>query len=378
MTNDKASSLVEHFMELEDPPTGRAKRHELEDVIVIAICAVICGADNWVEIEEFGRCKQEWLEGMLGLPNGIPSHDTFGRVFARLDAAHFEACFLSWVQHLHELAEGQLLAIDGKGVRRAHDHTRKKRPLHLVSAWASSNRLVLAQTEVESDSNEITAMPELLQMLELSGCLVTIDAIGCQKSIAQLLTARGADYVLALKKNQPQLHDDVKEMFTREREQEFVHLPHDYHQTVEKDHGRIEIRRCWVTTAPEFLDYMNPDGEWTQLQTLVMVESERRLPDHSSCETRYFIASLPPNAQQLLAATRSHWGIENSVHWVLDIALREDDSRIRQGHPPHNMAILRRMALNLLRHEKTAKIGIAAKRKRAGWRQDCLLKVLQN
>ena len=199
----------------------------------------------------------------------------FGRVFARLDAAQFERCLLSWVQHLHELAEGQLLAIDGKTVRRSHDQANQKRPSHLVSVWAAANRLVLAQTEVDADGNEITTIPELLQMLELSGCIVTIDAIGCQKSIAQLRTERGVDYLLALKKNQAQLYDEVRTMFTCERKSKFVHLPHNYHQTVEKDHGRIEIRRCWATADPQFLNYMNPEQEWTQLQSLVMVECER-------------------------------------------------------------------------------------------------------
>ena len=376
MAEKTGVSLFEHFENLEDPRVERTKFHQLSDIIVIAICAVICGADNWVEIEEFGHAKRDWLEAMLGLPNGIPSHDTFGRVFARLDAEQFEACFMRWVQHLHELTQGQLLAIDGKTVRRSHERRQKQGPLHLVSAWATASRLVLAQTEVAADANEITAIPELLEMLELSGCIVSIDAIGCQKAIAQQITESGGDYVLALKQNQPQLHEAVETMFTLERQNEFADVAHDFHQTIEKDHGRIETRRCWVVSDPEFLAYMDHDQAWSQLQSLVMVEAKRQLPESTSHATRYFISSLSPDAKLLLHATRSHWSIENAVHWVLDVAFREDDSRIRKGHAQHNLAILRRLALNLLHREKSAKIGMAAKRKRAGWKTDYLLKVL--
>ena len=378
MTDLKASSPVERFAESEDPRIERTELHQLNDILMIAVCAVICGADSWVEVGEFGWAREEWLAQMLELPNGIPSHDIVRGVFALLDAAQVEACFPQWVKELHQLMKGQLMAADGKTVRRSSDQAHLKRPLHRVSVWAEANRVALAQTKVDADGNEISAIPELLQILDVSGCIVTVDASGCQRLIVQLLSEGGADYVMALKGNQAQLHDDVEEMFSSERERVFVHLPVDDHQTVAKDGGRIEICRCWAAAAAESPDYVSPDEEWTQLQSLIMVEYERRLPDHSSCETRYFISSLPPDARQLLAVTRGHWSLENSAHWLLDIAFGEDDTRIRQGHAQHNLEIVRRLALDLLRKEKSAKVGIAARRKLAGWDLEYLLKALQN
>ena len=368
--------LLAQFAQLHDPRVDRTKRHQLIDVVAIALCAIICGADTWVEVELFGKAKQAWLGQWLALPHGIPSHDTFGRVFARLDARQFQDCFLDWVRAVSTLTAGQLVAIDGKTVRRSHDRFIGKAAIHLVSAWASANRLVLGQTKVATHSNEITAIPALLRVLEVSGCLVTIDAIGCQKEIAATIIDRGADYVLALKENHPQLHGDVQAMFAQARRTDFAELAHDFHETIHKGHGRLEIRRCWAVSDPAHLRYVNDRQEWCQLRSLVLVESERFVAGHSSVDTRYYISSLPNHAARLLAATRAHWGIENRLHWVLDIAFREDESRVRRGHAPENLAVLRRMALNLLRQEPTAPGGIAARRKRAGWDHNYLRKLL--
>lgn len=370
------AALIEQFAQLHDPRVDRTKRHQLIDVVVIALCAISCGADTWVEVESFGKAKQAWLGRWLARPNGIPSHDTFGRVFARLDAQQFQDCFLDWVRAVSTLTAGQLVAIDGKTVRRSHDRCIGKAAIHLVSAWASANRLVLGQTRVAAHSNEITAIPALLRVLEVSGCLVTIDAMGCQKGIAATIIDRGADYVLALKENQPQLHEDVQAMFAQARRTDFAELAHDFHETIHKGHGRLEIRRCWAVSDPAHLRYVNDRQQWRHLTSLVLVESERLVAGHNSVDTRYYISSLPNQAARLLTATRAHWGIENRLHWVLDIAFREDESRVRRGHAAENLAVLRRMALNLLQHETTAAGGIAAKRKRAGWDHDYLLKVL--
>jgi len=370
------SSILEHFSALTDPRMDRTKLHKLIDIVTIALCGMICGADTWVDIESFGRAKEAWLRQFLALPNGIPSHDTFGDVFSRLDPEEFQRCFLNWVQAVQDATQGQVIAVDGKTARRSHDGRLGKRAIHMVSAWATQNRLVLAQVKVNDKSNEITAIPEVLHMLALSGCIVTLDAMGCQTAIAKLIVEQGADYVLAVKKNQGCLHEDIQDLFAGAAEVDFHEVPHTYHRTINKDHGRVEVRQCWAIADPEYLAYVRRAHTWAQLHTVVMVRRERRIGAQSTVETAYYISSLPNDARRLLEITRTHWRIENEVHWVLDIAFREDDSRFRKDYGAQNLAVLRHMALNLLKQEKTAQCGIKGKRLKAGWDEAYLLRVL--
>jgi predicted transposase YbfD/YdcC len=346
----------------------------LINILVIALCAAVCGADNWVEIELFGESKREWFAQFLDLTNGIPSHDTFGRVFGLLDAEQFQRCFINWVQAICEVLNGQVVAFDGKTLRRSHNRSAGKEAIHMVSAWATEAQLVLGQIKVDDKSNEITAIPALLDLLDLSGCIVTIDAIGCQKEIAKQIVEQDADYVLALKANQGTLYQDAQTLFDDAQAIDFADC--DYHKTVDKGHGRIEIRECWTTAHPEYLTALYKPEEWAGLQTVSMVRAERRIGEKRETETRYYIASLPGNARQLLNAVRSHWHIENRLHWSLDVTFREDDSRIRTGNAAQNMATLRHMALNLLKQEQSTKRSMRGKRLKAGWDEDYLAQIL--
>ncbi len=370
--------IAEHFVTLEDPRIERAKHHLLIDIVTIAICAVICGADDWIEIAAVGRGKREWFQQFLALPNGIPSHDTFWRVFRALDPLQFEECFLAWVRQVMRLTDGEVIAIDGKTLRHSYDRTSHKAAIHMVSAWATENHLVLGQRKVDEKSNEITAIPELLRRLEIRGCIVTVDAIGCQKEVAETIRTQGADYALAVKKNQGKLYEDLKDLFAGAVEEHWRDVSHDYVRDVYGDHGRIEIRECWTISAGDFLDYLRNREAWKDLQTIVMLRCERRVGRKRSCQTRYYISSLPNEAQRILKAVRGHWGIENGLHWILDIAFQEDQSRLRKGHGAHNFGLLRHIALNLLKQEKTEKIGVKAKRLRAAVDEEYLLKVLTN
>ncbi len=373
---DRISGAIEqHFGDLEDPRIDRTKLHKLVDILVIAICAVIAGADNWEDVEEFGKVRLEWFKTFLELPNGIPSHDTFNRVFARLDPEQFQASFLSWMRAVSQILGGQVIAIDGKVVRRSHDGGIGKAAIDMVSAWATANHLVLGQIKVDEKSNEITAIPQLLEALEVAGCIVTIDAMGCQTEIAEQIMAREAEYVLALKENQGNLYEDVVRLFDDLESSQYQAYEFDYDKTVNKDHGRIEIRECWTISDLQVLQHLRGFANWKNLATVSRIRSERRIDAERSCEDRYHITSLR-GAKHILRCVRSHWGIENELHWTLDLAFDEDRCRVRKDHGAENFAVLRHIALNLLKQEKTCKRGMKGKRLLAGWNQDYLLKVL--
>lgn len=373
MTQSTIATLKEHFGDLTDPRAQHSIDHLLIDIVIITICAVICGAESWPEIENYGLAKQEWLSTFLELPNGIPSHDTFERLFARLKPAQLQQCFLSWVQAVFEISGGQLIAIDGKTLRGSYERGGQKAMIHMVSAWATTNRIVLGQRKVHEKSNEITAIPALIEVLDLVGAVVSIDAMGCQTEIAKQIVAQEGDYVLALKGNQGNLFEDVEQLFTHARQENFEQIEHSYHETHDEAHGRLETRRYWVMGQTE---YLIGAENWEKLTAIGCVESQRQIGDKITCETRYYLLSLALSAEKFAEVVRGHWGIENQLHWVLDVAFREDQCRTTTGYSGENLAVIRHIAVNLLTHEKSAKCGTHAKRMKAGWDDRYLLKVL--
>ena len=366
--------LLRAFAELKDPRVNRTKRHSLGDILAVAICAIICGADGWTQVAKFGRCKLEWFTTFLELPNGIPSHDTFGRVFATLDPAPFEECFMKWIAALTTASEGRLVAIDGKTIRRSLDTANDKAAIHMVSAWCAANQMVLGQLATDVKSNEITAIPALMKLLDLNGAVVTIDAAGCQKKIARQIVDQGGHYILQLKGNQGSLYAETVTLFDQCLTDDCHGIAYKTAATTNGGHGRIEQRRIWATSE---INWFAEKGKWKNLRSLIRVQAKRTLNGETSDEYRYYISDLPAdNVLILLSYIRSHWGIENNVHWCLDINFREDDCRIRQGHAAENFSRLNRIALNLLKAEKTNDGGIKTKRLCCGWDHDYLLKVL--
>ena len=376
MDTQAGMSLMEHLKQVPDPRIERTRRHELMDMLVIALCAVICGADNWVDVVQFGKAKRAWFADFLKLPNGIASHDTFGRVFQLIDAQVLERVCMAWLQSIAGKVEG-VVAIDGKSVRGSRDGSLG--PLHIVSAWASEASVLLGQVRTQEKSNEITAIPELLKLLSIQGCIVTIDAMGCQKAITHAIVDGKADYVLNLKANHRHLHAEVASWFKASLN-EHSNTGQGYFEESASvnNHGRSERRECWLMAVPEHLQ--RATKPWANLQSIAMVRRQRQVgTQQTSDETHYYISSLPveAGAQTIAKAIRSHWAVENNLHWSLDVSFKEDASKIRKDHGPANMACMRRLALTQLKRETSLKkASIQTKRHRAGWDTDYMEKVL--
>jgi predicted transposase YbfD/YdcC len=369
------SSFYEHFATWTDPrcPYAPNSRHLLMDILGMAVCAVIGGAEGWEDLEEDGTSQAEWCADLLELPHGMPGHDPFRRVFSRLDPEELTQCFIAWTQALSEVSGGDMVSMDGKTLRHAFEQATATAAIHMVRAWASANRLVLGQRKVDEKSNEMTAIPKLLPLLDLKGAVVTIDAMGCQKAIAKTMTEQGAEDVLALKENHPTLSEAVTLFLNDARDTAFADIAQAYHETVEGDHGRIETRRYWITSA---IAWLGATASWANLRSVGMVESRREIGETVQIDTRYFLTSLPAQAVRFAQAVRQHWGSENALHGVLDVSFQEDACRIRKEKGAQTFAVLRHIAVNLLRREPHHKRGIKARRKRAGWDRGYLIQVL--
>jgi predicted transposase YbfD/YdcC len=373
MDANTPEGFMRWFEDIEDPRVGHNTQHLLSDMLAIAILAAICGAEGWTDVALFGRCKRQWLETFLRLPYGIPSHDTFGRVFEMLKPESFERCFLNWTAHLAKLKK-RLVAIDGKTLRHSFDHANDKAAIHMVSAWCQENHLVLGQLATDAKSNEITAIPELLELLDIQGAVVTLDAMGCQKKIAQTIVEAGADYILQVKDNHPTLHQELALLFEYGLHDGNQALPYDFYQQTNKGHGRIETRRIWVTQE---IAWFRERHLWPGLSCFICVEATRQCEEKTSVERHYYLGSLKCLiARELLSLIRGHWSIENKVHWSLDVSFREDDCRIRKGHAAENYSRLRRLVINLLKKDNTHKVGLKGKSKACSWDHDYLLKIL--
>ncbi len=376
MSKGTGLSLEDCFGDLADPRVEGRCAHKLLDIIIIAICAVLCGADSWVGIETVGKAKEAWFRRFLKLEHGIPSHDTFGYVFARINHKEFQQRFMHWVEMVFAVSKGQVVALDGKTLRGSHDRLLGKKAIHLVSAWASENGLILGQRKVADKSNEVTAIPELLRLLDVSGCIVTIDAMGCQTKIAQAIRDEKADYILQVKGNQGNLRQDIADWFSYGDKHGFEDMACDFDKRTNKSRGRIEIRKCWVLNDPKAFEYIRHYQGWADLRSLIRIQRERRHNGQIRHQTAYYISSLDTSAAVILQATRRHWTIENSYHWVLDVTFGEDHSRIRDGESSENMATLRAIAMNLLKRDPS-KSSLRQKRFRAAMNNDFLLHLLR-